>query len=60
MKSHPDCAVCRKRLAYQRALRERWRQSGGCTVCGKPCERFTKCNKHRKAAMTSHAKRKAA
>jgi hypothetical protein len=58
--SHPECAVCQKRLAYQRTLRARYRRAGGCTICGKPCEKFTRCLTHRKAVMRSHFKRKAA
>lgn len=58
--SHPDCAVCQKRLAYQRALRKRWIAARCCSVCGIPTRgKFKKCKKHRVDAMASHARQRA-
>ena len=58
-RSHPDCAVCRKRLAYQRQLKARWRAAGACVICGKPCAPFGKCMRHRVLAMQSHHRQRA-
>lgn len=59
--SHPDCQVCRKRLAYQRQLRRQWRTVKACSVCGEPSGLFLKCLKHRvQDAACQRARRKQA
>lgn len=46
--SHPDCEVCRARLAAQRAynaaMRARWKALGLCPRCGKARQRFAECH----------------
>ena len=61
--SHPDCAVCNRRLAYQRMLMDRWRAAGLCPSCGKPRQRFQYCADCRgikRAHATFRRQRKAA
>ena len=41
--SHPDCAVCRKRIARQRECVAQWGSVSGCKRCGAPCGRFKQC-----------------
>jgi hypothetical protein len=54
--SHPDCPVCQKRIAYQRALVARWKGAGLCRGCGKPCVRFKRCADCRKRYSGWHSK----